>query len=229
MIDMHSHYLPAMDDGADDLNIGLQMLTESYDQGVSVCVATPHCVLHKPYSLALFLEHRAAAMEQLKRYIQEKGTAVPELLSGAEIYLDHDISLLEDIDRLCLEDTKYLLTEMPMHYDKRVPDWLYNLNLRGLTPIIAHVERYPFRETLLADCEGLTLVYQINASIFLSFSGKRIAKKLIAEGLPLVIGSDMHNLTTRPCNLQKAYKSCQKKFGTYAPAIFETNAKGILK
>lgn len=206
-LDIHTHILPSMDDGAKDISESIAMLSNSLAQGVSVCVATPHCILHHDDAIQKFTEKRQKCFDGLIRYIEAKKLNVPKILLGAEVYLDNDINRYKDIDKLCFGNSKFILLEFPAEKQiKNIYDWIYKLTLSGFKPIIAHIDRYAYCDNIMNELKGLDIVYQINASRILSFWGRKKVKKIMGCTSNIIIASDMHNTTTRTCNIKKAYE-----------------------
>ena len=229
MIDLHAHFLPAMDDGAQNAEISIKMLEESAKQGVSVCAATPHCVIHKQEDIDRFLKNREYSAGLLKAELEQRKFAHPKLIFGAEIFLDNDLNEYTGLHRLCIDDTDYILLEFGSKKDNRkCADWLYSMTLKGLKPIIAHIDRYPDFEKMIAEFKGLNLVYQINAGRFLSVPGRMIIRRLMEYDNTYFVSSDMHNVVERSCNMQPAFQKALKKFPQEAENWFELNGKKIL-
>lgn len=227
MIDMHTHFLPKVDDGAKDLEMGIEMLKESASQGVKLCVSTSHCRLHRHESLENFLKRRSLAYEDIKKNLTSE---LPKIILGAEVLLDHDITEHKEIDKLCIGGSGYMLLEFPhMSQDVRTPEWIYALTLAGIKPIIAHIDRYPRRDSLMTELDGMDIVYQINAEVFFTMKGRSFVKKMLKKDDGFIISSDMHNLESRPCNMALAYEKAKKKYGNTADKLFYENAKKILK
>lgn len=149
-----------------------------------------------------------------------------KLFLGAEVYFDSDINAIDGVERLCIEDTPYILVEFPMDkYDSRSAEWLYSLSLKGVKPLIAHVDRYPFRKSLIEALKGVDLLYQVNALRFLSISGRKIVKEILQSVGSFIVSSDMHNTMSRPCNMKEAYEKEVKKFPSHTRDMFENNVK----
>lgn len=226
MIDMHSHILPAIDDGAKDVQQSVQMLCEAKSQGADVCVATSHCKLHKENSIADFLSNRTNAYDNLMQAVQ--GADVPKIILGAEVYLDNDISKLPMVEKLCIEGTNYMLVEFsffsksPSVYS----EWLYNLTIKGIKPIIAHIDRYRTRDEMIQCFSDIDVVYQVNNATAFSIKGRRFLKKM--QSHTVVMGSDMHNTDSRPCDIKKAYDIVAKKMPARVQDLFDANARKIL-
>ena len=102
MIDIHSHFLPEIDDGAKNVSESIAMLTDSKKQGVEICVGTSHVTVHSDNGIAKFLEKRKYSIELLENRIAKEKCDVPKLLYGAEVFLDNDISLYEENKNLNL-------------------------------------------------------------------------------------------------------------------------------
>lgn len=230
MIDLHSHCIPEIDDGAKNVYESRQMLAESFNQGVTICAATPHCIVHHDEDIDKFLIKRADRVGILKEALAHDDVEYPKLILGAEVYFDSDISAIHGVEKLCIEDTPYILVEFPMDkYDSRSAEWLYSLTLKGIKPLIAHVDRYPFRKSLIEDLKGVDLLYQVNASRFLSIGGRKVVKEILQSVGSFIVSSDMHNTLSRPCNMKEAYEKAVKKFPSHAADMFENNAEKVLK
>ncbi|MBD8946385.1 MAG: hypothetical protein EGR97_03565 [Clostridiales bacterium] len=229
LIDLHSHYLPGIDDGAKNVGESIKMLSDSFRQGVRLSVATPHCTIHRSEDIERFLKIREQSIEQLNFEKEKKNVRLPGQLYGAEIYLDNNINIYSDIEKLCIGETNLLLVEFPLEkYNHACADWLHSLNLMGIRPVVAHIDRYMFWQEMLNDFQGLDIVYQINAARFLSFSGRRFIKKLLKYHLFYIVSSDMHNMQNRSCNMSDAYKKAEKWLGKKtALKLFQTNAKKL--
>lgn len=210
MIDVHSHILPQMDDGSASVEETLTLLSMLKSQGAEKVVATPHFYAHKD-NLEPFLQRRGEAFAQIPQRED-----LPQVLLGAEVAYFNGISQSEAMGKLQLGDTGLLLIEMPFtpwtaYMVRDVCDIFVQ---RGLVPVIAHVNRYSsqlrqFGQTLLSQ----GVLFQCNADAFSSFWGRRWALKQIAQGNIHFLGSDCHNLTTRPPLLATARQWIEKKLG----------------
>ena len=229
MIDLHAHVLPGVDDGAKSVSESLEMLLDAFSQGVRTCAGTPHMILHKDNALELFLERREESVSRLRAGMEESTLPLPELCLGAEVFLDHDIHELPNVEKLCIGETPYMLIELPFtRYNPYWSEWVYSLTLKGILPVIAHIERYAAAERILADFSGMPVFFQLNASLVSSFRGKRFFKKLLAADIPCLFSSDMHNTKTRKCEMQKAFRYVHKRFPEAADILFTEHAHTIL-
>lgn len=225
MIDFHSHILPGVDDGSKNLAESQKMMEASFNQGVHLIVATPHFYpwLEKPED---FLTRRASAIKAL--------AAPPaKIRVGAEVAYYDGIVYSEDIELLKISDTDFILIEMPMTvWSKRMLDSLHAIeNRTKLKVVIAHLDRY-LRLQKRTDnvdyvCENFFI--QVNADYFINRGSQRKAMKLIKENRVDFIGSDCHNLTTRPPNLGEAYQNIEKKCGIESVNAFNDKQNQYLE
>lgn len=200
--DYHCHMLPLMDDGAKTVDIAIEMLNKAYNQNVDTIVFTPHFYNEKD-DVTSFLKRRENSYNLLK----EKSESLPNInfYFGAEVYLTKNISKIEGLDKLCIKNTNYLLLEMPY---KPLSQWMLDeideLAYSRLFKIIfAHVDRYVYIYNkkdyeLLFTTENS--VCQINNEAFNSKKGLKLLKHLQNKNIPIVLGSDAHNLIKRPPN-----------------------------
>lgn len=209
MLDVHSHFLPGIDDGAADVAESLSMLSESYKQGVRICVATPHCIIHGEEDVDNFLIRRSESYEKLKTEI--KGSEYPEIKLGAEVCVDNNISQYENIKKLCIDDTDLMLAEREISLPaKRYAEYVYFLSNLGITPIIAHIDRYSDWQKMMDELKNVNVVYQINAEMATSISGRHFIKKVMNYGNKFIVASDMHNMKKRKPCMAKAKAFCNK-------------------
>lgn len=216
MIDFHSHFLPKLDDGAENIEISLKMLADSTAAGIDTQVSTSHCYLNNGNdSILHFLEHRKASYSALCKAMAKSPDTYPKILLGSEVHYASGISKCPDLRSLCIENTDYLLLELP--FSKWKPDMydeIYHIMRLGIKPIIAHLDRYMAMESKFSELFSLDILFQINAEAFLDRSLRRKLLKLFEKDGVHAIGSDMHNISSRPQNLNLAYDIIEKKFGT---------------
>lgn len=234
MIDFHSHFLPGMDDGAKDTKTAIQMLKTAKNQGVETIVATPHFYCNGR-TVEGFLRKRQAAFNHLMKRIAEQGEEnnIPKIKLGCEVHLSISLGELEDVDKLCIEGTDFILLEMP--YQLWQP-WMYEMIYSIATnykvkPIMAHIERYADINRNIETYYNLfnmQILGQANADSFLSFGSRRFLSKLIDGNCIHVIGSDMHNMDSRPPKMDEAMSKINKKFGSSFVSEIESNSIKIL-
>lgn len=210
MVDLHSHILPKIDDGSQSVEETMQMLSILSSQGVDTVVATPHFYPWRD-TIEAFLERRQKAYAQLP-----KDGSLPKICLGAEVAYFFGISRSAELSRLQLGKTKLLLIEMPFDsWTDRIVEDICDIHAKmGMQPVLAHVDRYRQRNQM--GKYGKTLLehgvyFQCNADAFLKGLKSRWALKQMALGNIHFLGSDCHNLTSRPPLLQEAAEKIRKK------------------
>lgn len=207
MIDYHSHILPKMDDGAASSAEAFKMLMESKNQDVSIVCATPHFYPDRDNPDS-FLERRKASFERLMEI--SRGIEVPKICLGAEVAYYYGIGRSEEISAFCYEGTNMLLLEMPFcPWTQSMLTDVQNLAASGITPILAHFERYLGWNdvSLMLELKQCGVKIQSNASFFINEKTEGLALKLVKDGFIDCMGSDMHNLSSRPPNLKQGYQA----------------------
>lgn len=213
MIDLHSHILPGVDDGSETPEMSRQLLALLRKQGVEAVVATPHFYAGQD-TPEDFLCRRAQAFDRL-----EQDTAdAPKILLGAEVAYFNGMSHSKALDRLQLGKSGLLLVEMPFG---SWTQWMIQEisqipALTGLTPVLAHVNRYRRADQLPRYRKELLdqgILFQCNAEAFLSLWERRWALGMLRQGQIHFLGSDTHNLTTRAPNLDRAKDVITRKLG----------------
>ena len=222
MIDFHSHILPGIDDGSRNVKMSLGMIEALDRQGVDTICATSHFYVSQR-TPEHFLERRQEAYELLEPVLSDDA---PRILLGAEVLYFPGISRLESLPELCLEGTDVLLLEMPFtewqeYWVREVCD----LALSGeFTILMAHIERYYARQPrqVWDRLLDLDVLMQANADYFLQqdsifrFRNRNKALKLLKEGQIHLLGTDTHNLTSRPPRMKEARDVIREELGKRA-------------
>ncbi len=222
MTDIHCHILPKMDDGSRSVEESLAMLESMASQGVDRIAATPHFYASEN-SPEKFLARRAASVEKLTKACRP---GLPDLLLGAEVCYFEGVSRCEGLDALKIEGTGMLLLEMPFcRWTMRMIQEVWEIASR-MTVLLAHVERYLRWQNeevweLLADRGVLN---QCNASFVLHWHTRKKALRMLREGKVHLLGSDSHNMSSRPPVLGKALAL----LGQEERAILEENSRMFL-
>lgn len=233
MIDIHSHFLPKIDDGSKSSDMSLQMLQKSYAYGIDVMVATPHFYI-KQNPVDKFIAHRTASYDALKRKIDTTGVSdIPNIRLGAEVYYFGGLSELPDIEQLCIENTAYLLLEMPFEpwTQKVIADVERLVDNRKITPIIAHIDRYLHYQkdySYIEELIAMGCVIQMNGDFINGFFTKREALGLLKDGVVSLLGSDCHNMDKRAPNLDKSFAVIEKRLGKQMLDKIDECGRGIL-
>ncbi len=221
-IDFHSHILPGMDDGAKDAAESIELLKLLSDSKVEKVVLTPH-FYRDDEKIGSFLKRRSEAYEKLVAAIGKCNEDVhfPELILGAEVLFTPSLSSDPDFEKLCIGNTDYILLELPFirFHDNFYSDFVKFLNRCNKRIILAHIERYLRFGNSIKDLyrliEAGNITCQMNCSSIAKagfFDLKKI-KTMIDDGVISAIGTDAHNLTSRPPMYQKAEEVIRKKCG----------------
>ena len=214
LTDFHSHILPGIDDGSRNTEESLQLLDMLKAQCVKTVVATPHFDVNTE-SIDSFVKRRRLSYEHL---MDSAHTDMPEIMLGAEVVYYPGISRFDDIERLCIENTNLLLLEMPLDkWSKYTVDELVNMTAtRGVRVIVAHVERCLNNQDklLLEHLYHSDVLFQINASAIISISTRRRILAMLKDGRVHLLGSDCHNMRSRPPRIGEAYKILEKRLGS---------------
>jgi protein-tyrosine phosphatase len=221
MVDLHCHILPGLDDGAQSMNDAVDLARAAQAAGIDTVVATPHVRDDYPFPLSLIPERVA----QVQSALSEAGVAV-KVLPGAEVSL----SKLPDLDdetlsELCLGASRYLLVESPY---TRAPALLetalFNLQLRGFRPMLAHPERSgsfitdPARLEQLAERGVLSSVTAMSVAGAFGTTVRDFAARLFASGVVHNIASDSHDAMRRAPGFDAALEQLAPRLEGGAPA-----------
>lgn len=239
MIDIHSHIVFDVDDGPKTLQESIDLISESYAQGVRTIVSTSH------RRKGMFEEPEEKIFENFSIVKEEAEKQFPDLQIhyGGELF--YTSSLLKKIENHLvpnMADTRYSLIEFSMVTPWReIQTAVKNLLAIGVTPIIAHIERYnalEFNEERVKELIALGCYTQINSSHILKakmFGDKhKIFKKrarfFLEENLVHCVASDMHNLDARKPFMREAYDIIAKDFGAKrANDLFQLNPQILLE
>lgn len=231
MIDIHTHILPGLDDGAPDWEQAIAMARAAAAEGITTIVATPH------HANGVYHNEADVVKEAVARFNERMNTeGIPlTVVPGQEIRIHDD--LLDAWGRgelLTLGDSRYILLEMP---SSQIPsgiwDLLHELRLLGLTAIIAHpernaeVNRHPERLAAMIEAGAYA---QVTTHSLLGGFGSRIeqaAWSLCRQGLIHIVSSDAHHVDRRGFRMQEAYQRVDQVLGSRIKEIFRQNATSI--
>ena len=226
-IDFHTHILPNVDDGSGSIEESLELLRICGKQGIGEVVLTPH--FYPQYDTPqMFLEKRSQAIEALLERVEP---GMPELRLGAEVYFFPHMSHSDALRHLAIEGTDCIMVEMPASpwTDRMYQELEAIWDIQGLTPIIAHVDRYVgwFRDFGIPKrLAELSVLVQANASSFLEGSK---SMKMLKDRQIHLLGSDCHNLRSRMPNLGAARERIARKLGAEALSWIDANGREVLK
>lgn len=213
-IDFHTHILPGVDDGAQNVDTSLCMLRTMAETQVDLLIATPHyfSLDEKP---ADFRKRIQDAARKLQEASALDGQTMPNLILGAEVYVERNLLLTEDLDLLCIGNTDLLLLELPV---SEYREWMYAVisgvtTIYGVRPVIAHVERVLPRiskKDLAKMLEIPGICFQFNHTAFTNRKALSFMKRIMKEGYPVFFGSDCHGATDRAPTDMAGYEAIHK-------------------
>ncbi len=230
-IDIHAHILPAVDDGARNIDESLSLLKMLKKQNVDAVAVSPHFYPRRENSVSEYKARITAAYEHL---LAKKSEDLPEVYLGSEVHFFKGISSFADIKQLCIGSSDYILIELPY---KRISSAMANeiaelyLNHK-LTPILAHIERYRKFEGyphVLNLIESGFALGQVNAYSLLRFKTRRATLKLIKDGYANFIASDCHSTDKIPPRIDEALRLVNKKLGVETFKRLTANCKDLYK
>ncbi|PAV31100.1 tyrosine protein phosphatase [Virgibacillus profundi] len=232
MIDIHSHILPGVDDGAKTEEDSIAMAKAAVEQGIQAIIATPHHKNGKYENDRETILSNVAILNELFANENIPLTVIP----GQETRINGE--MIEDINNgtlLALNDTKYLFVEFP---SGEVPRYsgkmLFDIQVAGYTPIIVHPER---NRSLIEDPSKLYdfvrkgALTQVTAASVVGKFGKNIQKfsqQLIEANLTHFIASDAHNTTTRGFCMDEAMHEIKRQFGSDYFYMFLENSQLLI-
>jgi len=235
MIDIHSHILPYMDDGASSWDISLKMCQQAYEDGIKTIVATPHTLNGIYDNYPKVIEEKVKTLNQ-----KLKENNIPlQVLPGSEVHLRGDIiEKLKKQEIITLNKTNYILlefstTQIPL----QIEEILFQIQIMGITPILSHVERnleFKHQPALLANLIQKGALAQLTAASLCGAFGTKIRKlsqELLANGLIYCIASDAHSDSEqgRSPTLSKAVLEASKIIGyQLAQDLVQTNPQKII-
>lgn len=233
MIDLHSHFLYGVDDGARNSDVALQMLLQANSVGISKLLATPHVNELTSPEVVHQIKETFHSIFQLIR----KGRIPIEIkLAGEVNLLSTSLDLQEHAWVLIGNEHKYILVETPFQsLPERYSEILFDLRLKKITPILAHPERnikFQNEPTPLIDLINQGCLVQVDAgSITGQFGEKcqRFAERLLHARAVHVVGSDAHEPRGRNYHvLEDACKEVETLVdNSYARLLFEQNPAKI--
>lgn len=198
MIDIHSHILYGIDDGAKTIEDSIDIIRQAAANGVTDIIVTPHFILGSTYNCNNI--NKKSLITKIKNKLKKENIDVSIYL-GNEVFVEQDMLKLKKdglIATLC--NGKYLLFELPMNGEiTGLSDIIFNLRCKGYIPVIAHPERYlniKKNPKIVEDLLAKGALFQSNIGSFLGVYGKTAQKTailLLKHHAITFIGSDIHH------------------------------------
>ena len=207
MIDIHSHILPGVDDGSKNLDESLGLLKLLAEQGVTHSIATPHFYADCDTPERFFIR-REDAWQKLHPALTPE---LPSVSLGAEIYYYRGISQMEQLRQFCIENSNFLLLEMPFYqWPESIWETLYRLlERRDIRIVLAHADRYPPEDIERLIEDGVPL--QLNAECLTKPLRRRRYLSWIESGAVQYLGSDIHMLGKGYRDFEKCRSLLEKR------------------
>ncbi len=225
MVDLHSHVLPGLDDGARSLDEAVKMVSIAASAGTTDLVASPHCNLEYTFDPAIV----EAKIAELAR---ASGGAV-RLHYGCDFhfYFENIQDALQHPDRYTIAHKRFLLVEFP---DVLIPQATGEIFGRfieaGITPVVTHPERNYLLHSRLEQMQEWVragVLMQVTAQSFLGRFGRdvrRFTRELMYAGLVHIVATDAHDIDDRPPRLDVAFNHVAETYGRdWAEALFIRN------
>lgn len=217
MLDLHCHMLPAIDDGATDLPMALEMARMAVADGITTVACTPHIYPGMYENTAASIR---TAIDAFRGELARAGIALT-LVQGADTHLVP--GLVERIragEVPTIAGSRYLLLEPPHHVaPPRFEESVFDLMAAGLVPVITHPERLRWIEDHYAVFERLVergVWMQVTAGAVTGRYGKRPlywAERLLSEGRVHLLATDAHHPRRRPPLLREGYEAAARRVG----------------
>ena len=233
MIDIHSHILPGIDDGASNFDTSIDMVRELCEQGITDVIATPHYIDETIYTSAM--SENLVLLKELKKKMCEAGLKM-NIYLGNEIYINGRIDeLIKNGEASCLAGTKYLLVELPMSGDyPQYEDILKDLMDQGYKVVLAHPERYVSFQNdfeVIEHIYNMGVLLQCNIGSIIGQYGKKAkktVKKLARKKMIFAFGTDIHH-----CRGVGMIEDAKKKLSKYygeaeMEKVLHENARKII-
>jgi protein-tyrosine phosphatase len=195
--DVHSHLIPNIDDGSQSMEETIGLIIGYKELGFSKLITTPHVITdHFPNTPTTIL----AGLEEVRKELKNKRIEM-QIEASAEYYVDEFFLKRINEEGLLPFGNKYILIETStVNYPWIFKDVIFELKLNGYNPVLAHPERYSFlwnNPQLVKEFRDAELLFQLN---YISLSGsfspaiKKMAEKLIDNGMVDLVGSDVHEI-----------------------------------
>lgn len=217
MIDIHSHIIPNVDDGARSVEETFNILKEAQEAGFTDVILTSHFLLN-------YYETNAQELifwkEKLQEVLKKQGTKI-NLHSGMEIYITNQMEeLLENKKILTLANSRYMLIELPLATNVKYFDYVvYYLEAKGIKPIIAHPERYKCVQKdpdIVEEYIEKGCLIQCNYGSIVNLYGReaeKTIKTLLKKNQVHFLGSDVHRENGTYLIILDAIKKIRKIIG----------------
>ena len=235
MIDFHNHVLPNVDDGPQSIEESLDMLDCAYKQGIKKVINTVHYQHPKMDDKNVSTNYLMGQLDILQKSVDEKNIDIKLYLTAEVFYLPNLVEISSN-PILTIGNGKYMLIEFTTNiYPTGFENVLFDLQMAGITPVIAHPERYRFIQKdfkILNRWIDKGYILQLDAGSILGFFGpniKKITIEMIKNGLIHLVGSDAHNNKKRNFCLLDAYHEVANIMSVDFVDLLKQNSSNLLE
>lgn len=237
MVDIHTHILPSVDDGAPDWNVALEMAAQAVRSGVRHLVMTPHCNIPEMFDNYNDQDQMRQKMQRFREQVQAAGIPL-ELYTGMEVFGTIEVPrYLEEGRLLTIHDTRYLLIEFAfVGEEKWVTEILHEIRKLDYIPIVAHPERYSYVQEnpeIVDRWIRMGCGIQVNKGSILGRFGKMpyaCSRFLLEQGMVSCVASDAHHSQWRTTYLDEVHAVLAERYGEdYSDFLTRRNPKRILQ
>lgn len=232
MVDVHSHIIWDIDDGAKSKDMTMNMLEIAIENGTRKIIATPHF-----YTGVWEHSHNEVdnKVKEIKKIIEENSMNI-DIYSGQEVYYSEKIVNYYNRGLIrTINNSRYMLIELPINmFDVlKVIDNLYEIQLKGIVPIIAHPERYNVfinKPKIINKFIESGFLFQLNSGSLEGLFGKNVKKTaniFLENKIYSLIGSDAHRDKKRDTNLSRGISIIEKRNREYIN-IFINNGESVI-
>ena len=195
--DMHSHLLPGIDDGVKDMQTSLQLIRGMKELGYQKLITTPHIIWDMYRNTPAIINEK---LDLVRKAVKKEGIDV-EIYAGAEYFLDEHVDeLLKKKEPLLTISGNKVLTEFSMAFPSlNTKDILFDMQMQGYQPIIAHPERYIYlqqNKEFYRELKDIGCLFQLNILALSGHYGRSVrdlAEYLLNNGFYDLVGTDLHN------------------------------------
>ena len=234
MIDFHNHIIPDLDDGSKSVEMSLNMLKEAQSQGITEVINTVHFQHPKLYAKNTSYDFIINEVKKMEEIANSNNINI-KIHAASEVFFQFNLTEIIDNPITTFGNNKYMLIEFntlffPIGYEEE----LFKLQIKGITPIIAHPERYRAVQKnvdIVKKWIERGFFIQIDCASILGGFGKKTqnaAIKLLENGLCHLVGSDAHNDKKRNFLLKPALQKISEIINQDAVCIIKNNSTQIL-
>lgn len=223
-VDIHSHLLPGIDDGVQNMEDSMELIKRMYNNGIKNFITTPHIMEGVWENTPVIIQQKVAEVQER---LKQEGLHDVTIRAAAEYMLDGNFNKLLEAKNLLTVKDQFILIEMSyLNAPVNLYEIIFNIQIAGYKPILAHPERYNCYHQNLSEFKKLKeagCFFQLNLLSLSNYYGKHvnnIALKLLKENMFDFVGTDTHHHR----HLDALEKITDKKTLKLVQPILENNA-----